>query len=303
MIWVQNTSFPLDAKKYRFVHMCGKIRNADNYPYASIVYTSMQCFAKDMQEQCRKKTKKFVNIVKKTRKNCPYIYKRFPTEMAGNRKRANERGGMEIKENQKRFRKPPTIFHHYTQSEQRKCDLDAVSEKLGLSPNDYKLLQVYSSCRTGFKPALKWVEARTGIHANKVSEIRKRLMKYGIISYSNERHAITVDWQRLALYASLPAEAFAGRKKKRKYKMIAKEPAQETIAQLGMKYRYRVALPEETLMRKLTYKKIESLTTEEWNRLMTGIGVQIPEAWEVDDTSVIYIMYPDFFQEGRSYGT
>ena len=56
-------------------------------------------------------------------------------------------------------------------------------------------------CKEGFRPALKYVEDRTGIKANKISEIRKELIEHGIIALTKEM--LLIDWERVQIFASL----------------------------------------------------------------------------------------------------
>ena len=56
-------------------------------------------------------------------------------------------------------------------------------------------------CREGFRPALKYVEDRTGIKANKISEIRKELIDHGMIALTKDM--LLIDWERVKVFASL----------------------------------------------------------------------------------------------------
>lgn len=70
-----------------------------------------------------------------------------------------------------------------------------------LSKRGTRLLMYYENCITGFRPSCRYVEMRTNIPANKVSEIRKELVMRGMVGYEDNK--IIFDWQRMRIYTGL----------------------------------------------------------------------------------------------------
>lgn len=64
------------------------------------------------------------------------------------------------------------------------------------------LLQYYAARSDGFAPALATIERETGIKANKIAEIRQRLIDRGLILYRPQTFVI-VNWPRIQTFAML----------------------------------------------------------------------------------------------------
>ena len=65
------------------------------------------------------------------------------------------------------------------------------------------LLECYASHANTFRPAAKVITRQTGIAANKISEIRKNLVEYGLIAYRDYPGFVYIDWRRIRTYAQL----------------------------------------------------------------------------------------------------
>ena len=104
------------------------------------------------------------------------------------------------------LRSPPEIIH--TGRWPRACErpdlLNDCCAALHMNESEAKLLSFYAEQKNGFAPARALIESRTGIRANKVSAVRASLVKLGVIAYGN--NTITVDWERIRLFATLDPE-------------------------------------------------------------------------------------------------
>lgn len=139
------------------------------------------------------------------------------------------------------------------------------------------LLECYASHATGFRPAAELITQQTGIAANKISEVRKKLVDYGLIAYKNDPGFIFINWQRISTYALLPEPL-----KLHQYKNYFFAPVKNnsgkwaflfrrTIGMLGK--RYRIRNPRK-LSRKETrfFSLLEKMTEEEYFQIVAAIG-------------------------------
>ena len=67
---------------------------------------------------------------------------------------------------------------------------------------------LYADSSEGFRPALQCIEDRTGIKANKVSEIRKEIFDHGLMTYTNSKDVLLLDWGRIASFATFDHPIF-----------------------------------------------------------------------------------------------
>lgn len=101
---------------------------------------------------------------------------------------------------------PPSIKHINRpdiSSAQRIELADTAARNVRLSGRATKLLLYYCNQENGFAPALKLIERETGIAPNKVSEIRRELVRKGMITYRQQAHRgkIVIDWLHLSAFA------------------------------------------------------------------------------------------------------
>ena len=101
---------------------------------------------------------------------------------------------------------PPSIKHinrPNISSAQRIELADTAARNVRLSGRATKLLLYYCNQENGFAPALKLIERETGIAPNKVSEIRRELVKKGMIAYRQQAHRsrIVIGWLHLSAFA------------------------------------------------------------------------------------------------------
>lgn len=111
--------------------------------------------------------------------------------------------------------KSPPAIHHEPPRPQQYCQMikDAARNvKLPKSPTN--LLALYADCEEGFRPALHFVEGKTGIGHDHVSRTRDYLNDRGLIQYDNAAGKITIRWDRIKAFAML-TEPIVGAKKER----------------------------------------------------------------------------------------
>ena len=65
------------------------------------------------------------------------------------------------------------------------------------------LLLYYAGQANHFHPALDTVAKATGIHSNKISEVRKILHAHGLIAYHEYPGFIYISWRNIRAYARL----------------------------------------------------------------------------------------------------
>lgn len=99
---------------------------------------------------------------------------------------------------------PPQIIHY----PERPLNYDALCRRCGdvvhLRKQGTALLRAYADCAAGWRPAKKTISNKIGLPANKIAEIRSRLVDKGLIAYSPQQYII-VDWRRITAYAALDA--------------------------------------------------------------------------------------------------
>lgn len=172
---------------------------------------------------------------------------------------------------------PPVIYHRGQKPDSwiARDVVREAAEAVHLTERGERLLEVYALATSGFSPAVRYIEDKTGISSKKIPSIRKELVEMGLISYSKERHVILVDWNRIRLYASLDPELT-----NRYRKNIHVSPAcggafsNEKLGRYSLHDRTRRKL--SPAQRKF-YSFVEGLTEEEWQAMMRGIGFDISD--------------------------
>ena len=133
---------------------------------------------------------------------------------------------------------------------------------------------LYEDTQEGFRPSLKYVEDRTGIKSNKISEIRKELVDHGIIALTSEQ--IIIDWERVQIFASL--EKPLPKHGKHTYAPVKIDHADWSRVPLHKTREYST-LRYRNPLRKLAeweehfFDFLEQMTEEEYRELVCCMGV------------------------------
>ena len=98
---------------------------------------------------------------------------------------------------------PPRIIHVPKRPAKYRQMIYDSAANIHLRQQSMKLLLFYADQANGFSPALALIHRETGIAPNKVSEIRQRLVKRGLLFYNNQEHAIYIAWDRIQAFAIL----------------------------------------------------------------------------------------------------
>lgn len=106
---------------------------------------------------------------------------------------------MEIKQ----IYSPPPRIEYSSRPPYYRQVVDDAAKNVRLSARASALLTYYCNQASGFSPALKLIERKTGIAQNKVSEIRQELVRKGVLWYDAGEHVIFIDWERLRFLAML----------------------------------------------------------------------------------------------------
>ena len=115
--------------------------------------------------------------------------------------KSNYSTNSEQKNNNVYVSNPPQIHHSGQKPDNWMRMIDDAAKNIHIRSQAVRLLKYYAQNENGFRPALSLIEKNTGIAANKVSEIRKRLVKRGLIAYTGEK--IYIDWKHIRIYAGL----------------------------------------------------------------------------------------------------
>ena len=107
----------------------------------------------------------------------------------------------EQKKNNIHVSNPPQIHHCGQKPDNWMQMIDDAAKNIHIRDQAVRLLKYYAQNGNGFRPALSLIKKKTGIAANKVSEIRKRLVKKGLIAYTGNK--ICIDWKHIRIYAGL----------------------------------------------------------------------------------------------------
>lgn len=140
-----------------------------------------------------------------------------------------------------------------------------------------KLLKYYASQAQDFRPALRTIQAATGINAIKISMLRAQLVEYGLINYDHEKKMLTILWKSIRALAMITPEErsmyFTGVKQHSEY--FKPQSSMPTIGQLELElkptriqkdmWRY-VGKPAKRVIpanEKKFWKYIEGMTEDE----------------------------------------
>lgn len=107
----------------------------------------------------------------------------------------------EQKKNNDYASNPPQILHNVQRPENWVQMIDDAAKNIHVRNQAVRLLKYYAQNENGFRPALSLIEMSTGLAANKISEIRKRLVKKGLIAYTGDK--IYIDWRHIRIFAGL----------------------------------------------------------------------------------------------------
>lgn len=133
---------------------------------------------------------------------------------------------------------------------------------------------LYEDTQEGFRPALKYVEDRTGIRSNKISEIRKELIIHGLIALTDEQ--LIIDWDRVRIFASLDKPL--PKHGKHNYAPVRTDERDWSKIPLRKTHEY-ASLRFRQPMRQLSeweedfFDVLEEMTAEEYRQVVCGMGV------------------------------
>ena len=97
---------------------------------------------------------------------------------------------------------PPKIIHSRSRPTLYRQMVTDAARNLHLRQQATALLSYYADQANGFRAALKTIEKHTKIPENKISDVRKRLIRFGLIAYQ-PKVCVYIDWERIKVYASL----------------------------------------------------------------------------------------------------
>lgn len=168
---------------------------------------------------------------------------------------------------------PPRIIH----SEKRpRCYLtmiDDCARNIHLRKQATALLKFYAGYLDGFRPALAFIEKRTGIPAVKISPVRQILVNHGLIAYNRERRYIYIAWNRIRAFAILEEPLRITRGKCTFFPVEPKSAhivKDRTIGKIGRKY--RITTPRElTDEEKKRFSILDSMTEREYSDIVKAI--------------------------------
>lgn len=98
---------------------------------------------------------------------------------------------------------PPSIHHLPARPPNYAPMVKQAAANIHLRQQSTQLLLCYARQADGFKPAQGFIEKKTSIPAKKVSDVRARLVKRGLICYDKESHKIYIAWDRIRAFAIL----------------------------------------------------------------------------------------------------
>lgn len=108
---------------------------------------------------------------------------------------------------------PPAIKHVPERPANYKRMVEAAAKSIHLRQQATRLLTLYASQANGFRPAQGFIESKTGIPAKKISDVRARLARCGIICYDKQAGKIYIAWDRIRAYAILDKPLLLSRDK------------------------------------------------------------------------------------------
>lgn len=80
--------------------------------------------------------------------------------------------------------------------------VEAASNNIRLSKRAAALLRCYCDQKDGFYPSTGFIEEKTGIRKNKVSEIRRELINHGVLAYVPEK-STTIRWDAIRAFSMI----------------------------------------------------------------------------------------------------
>ena len=130
------------------------------------------------------------------------------------------------------------------------------------------LLQCYAGHADHFRPSMELITRATGIPTNKISQVRKRLVDKGLISFDRQREIILIDWRRIRIFAALEKPLRLPNSGNYYFAPVRRETTvKKTLKELGRQYRIRN--PRElTPTEVYYYDRLEQLTELEFLDLM-----------------------------------
>lgn len=97
---------------------------------------------------------------------------------------------------------PPRIRHCYRKTSDSMDELSLLcASALHMSKGELALLQFYSECQNGFRPAVKLIAEKTGMNRSQIFRCRTRLEEHGVVKVEDD--VVLIDWNRVRLFSTL----------------------------------------------------------------------------------------------------
>ena len=165
---------------------------------------------------------------------------------------------------------PPQIHHSGHRPANWEQMIDDAAMNIHIRNQAVRLLKFYAQHKNGFRPALSLIEKATGIAANKVSEVRKRLVKKGLIAYTGDK--IYIDWNHIRIYAGLNKPIRIPQKGNCYF-----APAEEHLKNSGRRYPSKNTRQQKRQLSELSsierfYLYLQSLNEEEFTVLINAFA-------------------------------
>ena len=165
---------------------------------------------------------------------------------------------------------PPQIHHSGHRPADWEQMIDDAAMNIHIRNQAVRLLKFYAQHKNGFRPALSLIEKTTGIASNKVSEIRKRLVKKGLIAYTGDK--IYIDWKHIRIYAGLDKPIRMPQKGTCYF-----APANKQLKKTGRRYpqknkRYQNRKLSQLSSEEKFYRYLETLNEKEYTVLINAFA-------------------------------
>ena len=116
--------------------------------------------------------------------------------------------------------------------------------------------------------SMELITRATGIPANKISQVRKRLVDKGLIGFDRQKEIILIDWRRIRIFAALEKPLRLPNSGNYYFAPVRRETTvKKTLKELGRQYRIRNTR-ELTSTEVYYYDRLEQLTESEFLDLM-----------------------------------
>ena len=165
---------------------------------------------------------------------------------------------------------PPQIHHSGQKPDNWMQMIDDAAKNIHIRNQAVRLLKYYAQNGNGFRPALSLIEITTGIAANKISEIRKRLVQKGLIAYTGDK--IFIDWNHIRIYAGLDKPIRIPQKGNCYFAPAKKQPKCSGRRRFQSNRRCYKGKPSEMSSVDKFYQYLETLNEKEFSVLMNAFA-------------------------------